>query len=469
MRISKVWRARYLVSVGVHRHYSRRDLDAAVLASQPVVLSASVQFRRLDPAEHAKWVRQARADRVINRVRELGATDDAYAWVAYVAATGGVEVARVGGAQRPEIAARYTALGTSKVPVTIRDALLSEKQVKVLQDAIVRDRDILAAEGIDLFTIGVQDESGALNIAVLGGRTSRRSRTDLTPAIEETLLQRYGDAYYGRDKLAIVRGGRMDLRERVVWGADWPGTAASPIGQVAGARVSAERMQMKTVGEPRINKVWKTRYRSPGGKVWREFELGVHADPIYPGSGFEGQPVLITAGVWVRRVDPAEEARMLKQERAMPVLERAREVGEATDAAYFSVGYDQATGGVFVWRVGGGKSRQADARYTALATSEVPVTVLDALVSWKEAKSVMDAVARDMQALRAEGIMFNYAGVESEGVLEGVRPGRVEIGVRDLTPEQAETLLQRYADPTIGRDKVVVVERADMVPLSGGR
>jgi hypothetical protein len=80
----------------------------------------------------------------------------------------------------------------------------------------------------------------------------------------------------------------------------------------------------------------------------------------------------------------------------------------------------------------------------------------------------MDAVARDMHDLWAEGIMWNSAGVESEGILDGVRPGRVEIGVRDLTPEQAETLLQRYADPTIGRDKVVVVERADAVPLSGG-
>jgi hypothetical protein len=223
--------------------------------------------------------------------------------------------------------------------------------------------------------------------------------------------------------------------------------------------MSAEDMQMKTVGEPRISKVWKTRFCSPGGKVWREFSLGVDSDPIYPGVGLEGQPVLMSAGVWVRRVDPAEEARMVKQERAHPVIDRAREVGEATDDDYFSVGYDQATGGVFVWRVGGGKSPQADARYTALAASEVPVTVLDALLSWKEASSVMDALVRDAEAMRAEGIMWTGAGIEEEGVLAGARPARVWIGVHNLTPAIEETMLQRYADPTIGRDKVVVVER----------
>jgi hypothetical protein len=87
------------------------------------------------------------------------------------------------------------------------------------------------------------------------------------------------------------------------------------------------------------------------------------------------------------------------------------------------------------------------------------VTVLDALLSWKQAKSVMAAVARDVEALRAEGIRVTSAGVENEGILEGGRPGRVEIGVQGLTPAIEETMLQRYADPTIGRDKVVMVER----------
>lgn len=82
-----------------------------------------------------------------------------------------------------------------------------------------------------------------------------------------------------------------------------------------------------------------------------------------------------------------------------------------------------------------------------------------ALVSWKQAKSIMDALIRDAEALRAEGIMLSTIGVAHEGVLEGGRPGRVEIGVHSLTPAIAETLLQRYADPTIGRDKVVVVEK----------
>jgi hypothetical protein len=210
------------------------------------------------------------------------------------------------------------------------------------------------------------------------------------------------------------------------------------------------------LSRPRIRKGWKTRYFL--------FSL----DALHRRVGLNAQRVL-SGELQVRRVDPADQAKLLKEERAHPVIDRAREVGEATDDAYFIFGYNQATGGVFVWRVGGGKSPQADARYKALATSEVPVTVLDALVSWKQAKSVMDAVVRDAQALRAEGIMLNSAGVESEGILDGVRPGRVEIGVRDLTPAQAETLLQRYADSTIGRDKVVVVERADIVPLSSGR
>jgi hypothetical protein len=131
----------------------------------------------------------------------------------------------------------------------------------------------------------------------------------------------------------------------------------------------------------------------------------------------------------------------------------------AADDAYFSVGYDRATGGVLVWRVGGAQPPEIAALYTALATPDVPVTVRDALVSWKQAKTIMDALTRDASALRAEGIMLITIGVAHEGVPEGRRPGRVEIGVSNLTPAIAEKLLQRYADPTIGRDKVVVVEK----------
>jgi hypothetical protein len=68
--------------------------------------------------------------------------------------------------------------------------------------------------------------------------------------------------------------------------------------------------------------------------------------------------------------------------------------------------------------------------------------------------------------MKAEGI--DYTGLDVEGNSDGNPSGRLMIEVVGLTPAVAETMLSRYADTTIGRDKVVVVEDTDrLVPASG--
>jgi hypothetical protein len=174
--------------------------------------------------------------------------------------------------------------------------------------------------------------------------------------------------------------------------------------------------------------------------------------------------VLIATGLAVpaAQAAPTEPA----PSRVYPVFERAHNVGKG-DNGFAFVGYDKRTGGVVVWRVGGGRSPQADARYTALATADVPVTVRDALVSEKDWERVLHAINRDMMKLMAEGIEVTGSQIENSR-LDGVPPGRVQINVAHLTPAIEETLLSRCADTTIGRSKVMVVEKEnDLVPASG--
>jgi hypothetical protein len=174
--------------------------------------------------------------------------------------------------------------------------------------------------------------------------------------------------------------------------------------------------------------------------------------------------VLIATGLTVpaAQAAPPEPA----PSRVYPVFERAHNVGKGDNGFAFA-GYDKRTGGVVVWRVGGGKSPQADARYTALATPDVPVTVRAALVSEKDWERIIHAIDRDLMKLKAEGIEVTGSQIEN-GRLDGVPPGRVQINVAHLTPAIEETLLSRYADTTLGRSKVMVVEKEnDLVPASG--
>lgn len=161
----------------------------------------------------------------------------------------------------------------------------------------------------------------------------------------------------------------------------------------------------------------------------------------------------------------AERAAAERSDRATPVLDKARQLGESADAAaYAGEGYDPATARVIVWRVGG-NNVDADP-YKALATADVPVTVKDALVSERDKEALYRAVADDMDSLAAEGIEITTVGLT---YITAATPQPLQIGVKPgtLTPAIAETLLSRYADKIIGRDKVVVTEIAPAVNLSG--
>jgi hypothetical protein len=186
-------------------------------------------------------------------------------------------------------------------------------------------------------------------------------------------------------------------------------------------------------------------------------------------------------------VDFNDQAVIARQNRANPVMEAVRELGQGryngnarsgvtpvpgvTDTAYAVHMYDQKTGGVIVFRVGGASDAAMAARYQALGTADVPVTVRDAVVTEKELMTVGQKIADDRAWRTAEGIIFASAGMEQEGLLDGTRliPGKVYIGIENLTPEIEEKVLQRYADTTIGRDKVVVIAMLRPHPFVGGR
>jgi hypothetical protein len=154
---------------------------------------------------------------------------------------------------------------------------------------------------------------------------------------------------------------------------------------------------------------------------------------------------------------------LVKQERATPILERLRDQVGPTDDAFLAVGYDPVTGGVVVMRVGGAQPPEIAARYTALATSDVPVSISESLLSMKQNQALQDILKRDWAALKAQGIP-----VETFGVMKGEEPFHIAVRTGFLTPEIKETLLRRYADPYYGRDKVDVIEMGPIVPLNGG-
>jgi hypothetical protein len=109
----------------------------------------------------------------------------------------GVVVFRVGGAEPAAITSRYTRLADAKAPMRILPVLVSIEQAKVLQAAIVRDLPSLRAEGIEFQRAGLAPaySDGAFEIGV---RDADRHR--------ETLLARYGDAFFGRHLVRVVEG-----------------------------------------------------------------------------------------------------------------------------------------------------------------------------------------------------------------------------------------------------------------------
>lgn len=147
---------------------------------------------RNSPAERAK---EERAESIMDQLQEIGkASDDAFRGIAYDPATGGVVVERVG--QPPAaIAALYTKLATADVPVTISGNFkISDKMRRTVRDAIIRDKETLAAQDIDI-TAWASNRGGPLTISLKPGT--------LTPEKTEWILRRYGDAFYGRDTIAV--------------------------------------------------------------------------------------------------------------------------------------------------------------------------------------------------------------------------------------------------------------------------
>lgn len=76
---------------------------------------------------------------------------------------------------------------------------------------MTRDWAALKAEGIVLDTSGLEGADGAVEIGI----------HDLTAAKQETLLQRYGDAFCGRDKIVVVEKVTHSLSGRQNDGPPW--------------------------------------------------------------------------------------------------------------------------------------------------------------------------------------------------------------------------------------------------------
>lgn len=154
--------------------------------------------------------------------------------------------------------------------------------------------------------------------------------------------------------------------------------------------------------------------------------------------------------------------------RSRPVVRRIREVA-ATDANFLALSTDDNFSGIRVYRVGGATDAAKTAAYEALATAEFPVTVHNALLSRKQYDTLLQAMMSDGNALRAEGVPITGAGMETESESKplGKLDGRFEIRVHPLTPEAEEKLLSHFGDAFYGRDKIVVVDRRGLAPLSG--
>lgn len=123
-----------------------------------------------------------------------------------------------------------------------------------------------------------------------------------------------------------------------------------------------------------------------------------------------------------------------KERRLSDIADLAR-AASAGDDAFAGAGIDVDAGEVRIWRVGGDKPAELASRYTKLGDESTPVRILPAVISRKQAVVLQEAVMRDYETLRAEGI-------EVQGW--GMAPDRVfRIGVRDAQRHQ-ETLLSRY-------------------------
>lgn len=152
-----------------------------------------------------------------------------------------------------------------------------------------------------------------------------------------------------------------------------------------------------------------------------------------------------------QQVIPMED----KERRLSDIADLAR-AASAGDDAFAGAGIDVDAGEVRIWRVGGDKPAELASRYTKLGDESTPVRILPAVISRKQAVVLQEAVMRDYETLRAEGI-------EVQGW--GMAPDRVfRIGVRDAQRHR-ETLLSRYGG-LFGRH-TIRVEESHVVPLSG--
>jgi hypothetical protein len=133
---------------------------------------------------------------VTRRAVDAGAGDDAFAGAGFDEKAGEVYVWRVGGGNPPaqaSRAARYTDLADKSAPVRVLPAVISAKQAGVLTEALDRDHEALKAAGIRLQAYGIHRGGGPFEIWIPDAQRH-----------EETLLRRYGDAFFGRHTVRVI-------------------------------------------------------------------------------------------------------------------------------------------------------------------------------------------------------------------------------------------------------------------------
>jgi hypothetical protein len=142
---------------------------------------------------------------IVERAEAASVGDEAFTGAGYDGVAGEVHVWRVGGDKPPEVAARYTRLTDANARVRVLPGVISKKQAEVLDKALSRDHAALRAEGIELQSWGINRGGEPFEIGV---RDAQRH--------EETLLSRYGDAFFGRHTVQVIEmevigfAGRLD-------------------------------------------------------------------------------------------------------------------------------------------------------------------------------------------------------------------------------------------------------------------
>ena len=171
------------------------------------------------------------------------------------------------------------------------------------------------------------------------------------------------------------------------------------------------------------------------------------------------------------RVSQARCARALDKYRINP-----GNVGKG-DNGFAFVGYDKRTGGVVVWRVGGGRSPQADARYTALSALRVdePATTTFPRTPSFAWKPVRGAVRYEFELATSpsfnDGSMIDVFPVHKDGsrigkVTSACFSPRLEknIGYAMVPIEHSELGTEFEVERPDGTASAVVVEKPFIDP-----